>query len=87
MATDELKAAFKLAQERAEKLSLKSQAMIAKKILRDIEDAEWDEILTSPESLAYQERVLKEIEEDIATGNTKNYLTVDDLEKFLTCTV
>jgi|GraSoiStandDraft_47_1057283.scaffolds.fasta_scaffold50610_4 hypothetical protein len=83
MATDELKAAFQLAQERAEKLSLKGQEMIAKKILRDIEEAEWDETLTSPESLAFQEQVLKEIEEDIATGNTKNYLTVDDLEKYL----
>ena len=83
MATDELKAAFKLAQERAEKLSLKSQEMIAKKILREIEEAEWDETLTSPESLAYQERVLKQIEEDIATGNVQNYLSVDDLEKLL----
>ena len=83
MATDELKEAFKLAQERAEKLSLKSQDMIVKKILRDIEDAEWEETLTSPESLALQDRVLKEIEEDIATGNTKKYLTVDDLEKYL----
>ncbi len=83
MATDELKAAFKLAQERAEKLSLKSQEMITKKILREIEEAEWDETLTSPESLAYQERVLKQIEEDIATGNVQNYLSVDDLEKLL----
>ena len=83
MVTDELKAAFKQAQERAEKLSPASQENFVKKILRDIEDAEWDEMLTSPESLAYQERVLKEIEEDIATGNTKKYLTADDLEKFL----
>lgn len=83
MTTDELKAAFKLAQERAEKLSLKSQDMIVKKILRDLEEAEWNETLTSPESLAYQERVLKEIKEDIATGNVQNYLSVDDLEKLL----
>lgn len=83
MTTHELKAAFKLAQERAEKLSLKSQDLIAKKILREIEEAEWDETLTSPESLAYQERVLKEIEGDIATGNVQNYLSVDDLEKLL----
>jgi hypothetical protein len=83
MITDELKAAFKLAQERAEKLSLESQEMIAKKILREIEETEWDETLTSPESLAYQERVLKQIEEDIATGNVQNYLSVDDLEKLL----
>lgn len=83
MTTHELKAAFKLAQERAEKLSLKSQDLIAKKILREIEEAEWDETLTSPESLAYQERVFKEIEDDIATGNVQNYLSVDDLEKLL----
>jgi hypothetical protein len=81
MATDELKAAFKLAQERAKKLSLKSQEMIAKKILREIEEAEWDETLTSPESLAYQERVRAKIEADIATGNVKNYISDENLEE------
>ncbi|HEY4033769.1 MAG TPA: hypothetical protein VGL94_07395 [Ktedonobacteraceae bacterium] len=81
MATDELKAVFKLAQERTEKLSLKSQDIIVKKILRDIEEAEWDETLMSPESLAYQERVRAKIEDDIATGNIKNYFTDEDLEK------
>jgi len=81
MATDELKAAFQLAQERAEKLSLKGQEMIAKKILRDIEEAEWDEVVLSPESLAFQDRVRAKIEEDIATGNVKNYFTSDDLDK------
>ncbi len=81
MATDELKAAFQLAQERAEKLSLKGQEMIAKKILQDIEEAEWDEVVLSPESLAFQDRVRAKIEEDIATGNVKNYFTSDDLDK------
>jgi hypothetical protein len=81
MTTDELNAVFKLAQERTEKLSLKSQDMIVKKILRDIEDAEWDEMLLSPESLVYQERVRAKIEDDIVTGNVKNYFTDDDLEE------
>ena len=44
---------------------------------------EWEETLTSPESLADSEKVLAEIERDITTGNTKKYLTVDDLEKYL----
>jgi hypothetical protein len=79
MIIDELKAVWK----RVEKLNPKSQNMIAKKILREIEEAEWDETLTSPESLAYNEQVLKEIEEDTATGNLQNYLSVDDLEKLL----
>jgi hypothetical protein len=79
MITDELKAAW----ERMEKLNPKSQNMIAKKILREIEEAEWYETLTSPESLAYNEQVLKEIEEDTATENIQNYLSVDDLEKLL----
>jgi len=57
-----------------------SQENIVKKILRDIEDAEWDEMLTSQSLWHIKERVLKEIEEDIATGNTKKYFTVDDLE-------
>lgn len=79
MITDELKAVW----ERMEKLNPKSQNMLAKKILREIEDAEWYETLTSPDSLAYKEQVLKEIEEDIATGNIQNYLSADDLEKLL----
>jgi len=81
MTADELEAVFKLVQERTEKLSLKSQDMIVKKILRDIEEAEWDELLMSPESLAYQEHVHAKIEDDIANGNVKNYFTDDDLEK------
>lgn len=81
MTADELEAVFKLVQERTEKLSLKSQDMIVKKILRDIEEAEWDELLISPECLAYQEHVCAKIEDDIATGNVKNYFTDDDLEK------
>lgn len=77
MATDQLKAAW----ERVEKLSLKNQDMIAKKILREIEEAEWDEILTSPKSLADSERVRAEIEKDIVTGNVKNYISGDRLEE------
>jgi hypothetical protein len=81
MATEQLKAALKIIQERAEKLSLKSQNLIAKKILREIEDAEWEETLTSPESLADSEKELAEIERDIATGNIKNYISGDRLEE------
>ena len=39
--------------------------------------------VSSPESLADSERMRAKIEEDIATGNVKNYLMVDDLEKYL----
>jgi hypothetical protein len=81
MATEQLKAALKIVQEKAEKLSLKSQDLIAKKILREIEDAEWEETLTSPESLADSEKELAEIERDIVTGNIKNYISGDRLEE------
>jgi hypothetical protein len=83
MATDELREAY----ERAEKLSSKNQSMLAKDILAKITsmewDEKWDETLASPESIAYQEQVSAKLQEDIATGNVKNYLTVDDLEKYL----
>ncbi len=83
MATDELKEIL----ERMEKLSSKNQSMLAKDILAKITamewDEKWDETLASPESHAYQERVYTKLQEDIATGNVKNYLTVDDLEKCL----
>ena len=81
MATEQLKAALKIVQEKAEKLSLKSQDLIAKKILREIEDAEWEETLTSPESIADSEKELAEIERDIVTGNIKNYISGDCLEE------
>lgn len=81
MAIEELKEAY----ERAEKLSSKNQSMLAKDILAKITamewDEKWDETLASPESVAYQERVRAKIEDDIATGNVKNYFTDDDLEK------
>ncbi len=77
MATDEPKEIL----ERMEKLSLKNRAMIAKEILKRIKEAEWEETLTSPESLADSEKVLAEIEKDIATGNIKNYISGDRLEE------
>jgi len=77
MATDELKEIL----ERMEKLSLKNRDMIAKEILKRIKDAEWEETLTSPESLADSEKVLAEIERDIATGDIKNYISGDRLEE------
>jgi hypothetical protein len=80
MTSEQLKAAYETA---VEKLSLKDQDMLAKEIIKRIKDMEWEETLTSPESLADSERMRKKIEEDIATGNVKNYLTVDDLEKYL----
>jgi hypothetical protein len=77
MATDELKEIL----ERMKKLSLKNRNMIAKEILKRIKDAEWEETLTSPESLADSEKVLAEIERDIATGDIKNYISGDRLEE------
>jgi hypothetical protein len=74
MRSDQLNAAI----EAAEKLSLKNQDMIAKEILKRIKDMEWEEILTSPESLADSERMRAKIEADIASGNDKNYLTDSD---------
>jgi hypothetical protein len=87
MATDQLREALEQAQKRAEKLSPDRQDNIAREILQKIEAAEWDEkwdeTLASPESHVYQEHVRAKLEEDIATGNVENYLTVVDLEKRL----
>jgi hypothetical protein len=74
MRSDQLNAAI----EAAEKLSLKNQDMIAKEILKKIKDMEWEETLTSPESLTDSERMRTKIEADIASGNSKNYLTDSD---------
>jgi hypothetical protein len=74
MRSDQLNAAI----EAAEKLSFKNQEMIAKEILKRIKDMEWEETLTSPESLADSERMRAKIESDIASGNSKNYLTDSD---------
>ena len=74
MRSDQLNAAI----EAAEKLSLKNQDMIAKEILKRIKDMEWEETLTSPESLADSEFMRTKIEADIASGTSKNYLTDSD---------
>jgi len=77
MAIDQLREAI----ERAGKLSSKNQSMLAKDILEKITAMEWDETLTSPESLAHSEKMRAKIEADIATGNVKNYISDDNLEE------
>ncbi len=76
---------FEEAIEQAKKLPPVRKENIVKKILEEIEasqwDEKWDEKLASPESHLYQEQVYAKLQNDIATGNVKNYLTVDDLEK------
>jgi hypothetical protein len=81
MATDELKAAY----EKAEKLSLKDQGMLAKKILEEIEamewDEKWDETLATPESQAYSEKRKKEIIAEHLAGRTIEYVPGKSLEE------
>ena len=74
MVTDELKAAY----EKAGKLSLKDQDMLAKKILEEIEAMEWDEkwdaTLATPESDAFLDRLEEEAKADRATGKSIKYI-------------
>src|SRR5436853_5806022 len=70
MTTDELKAIW----ERMEKLNPKSQDMIAKKILEEIEAMEWDEIwdetFASPESRAFSAKRREEVIAEHLAGET-----------------
>lgn len=83
MAIDQLREAY----ERAERLSFEHQSELAEDFLAKIKamemDEKWEKTLASPESIADSERMRTKIEADIASGNIKNYLTVDDLEKLL----
>ncbi|HYT43150.1 MAG TPA: hypothetical protein VEP90_12465 [Methylomirabilota bacterium] len=81
MATDQLKAAY----EAAEKLSLKDQDMLAKKILEEIEAMEWDEkwdaTFATPESDAYLDKLEENLEADIAAGKVVEYIPGKSLEE------
>ncbi len=74
MATDQLKAAY----QRAEKLSLKDQDMLAKKILEEIEAMEWDEkwdaTLATPESDVFLDKLEEEAKADRAAGKSIKYI-------------
>jgi hypothetical protein len=74
MITDQLKAAC----EKAEKLSLKGQDMLAKKILEEIEAMEWDEkwdaTLATPESDAFLDKLEEEAKADRAAGKSIKYI-------------
>ena len=81
MATNQLKQAY----EKAEKLSLKDQDMLAKKILEEIEAMEWDEkweaTLATPESDAYLDELEENLEADIAAGKVIEYIPGKSLEE------
>ena len=76
MATEQLKQAY----EAAQKLSLKDQDMLAKKILEEIEEMEWDEIMSRPKVQEYLDKLEEKLEDDIATGCVKEWNPGEDLE-------
>ena len=69
---------FKVVCEKVEKLSLKNQDMLAKKILEEIEAMEWDEkwdaTLATPESDAFLDRLEEEAKADRAAGKSIKYI-------------
>jgi len=73
MTTDELRTIW----ERMEKLNPKNKDMIAKKILEEIEAAEWDErwdeTLASPESRVFSAERRKEVIAEHEAGETIPY--------------
>jgi hypothetical protein len=81
MATNQLKLAY----EKAEKLSLKDQDMLAEKILEEIEAMEWDEkweaTLATPESDAYLDKLEKEAKDDFAAGRVIEYISGKSIEE------
>ena len=64
MVTEQLKQAY----EAAQKLSPKDQDMLAKKILEEIEEQEWDELVASPESKAFLKKLTEETKAQIEAG-------------------
>jgi hypothetical protein len=74
MVTNQLKATY----ERAEKLSLKSQDMLAKHILELVEEMEWDEkweaTLAIPESDAYLDKLEEGAKADFAAERAIEYI-------------
>jgi len=81
MVTNQLRQAY----EKAEKLSLKDQDMLATKILEEIEAMEWDEkweaTLATPESDAYLDKLEENLEADIAAGKVIEYIPGKSLEE------
>src|SRR5271157_2840248 len=81
MVTNQLKATY----EKAEKLSLKNQDMLAKHILELIEEMEWDEkweeTLATPESDAYLDKLEEEAKSDFAAGRAVEYIPGKSLEE------
>jgi hypothetical protein len=85
MATNQLKQAC----EKAEKLSLKDQDILAQKILGAIEEMEWDEkwdaTLATPESDAYLDKLEEEAKVDFAAGRVIEYIPGKSLEELFRC--
>jgi len=81
MVTNQLRQAY----EKAEKLSLKDQDMLATKILEEIEAMEWDEkweaTLATPESDAYLDKLEENLEADIAARKVIEYIPGKSLEE------
>ena len=81
MATNRLRQAY----EKAEKLSLKGQDMLAKQILELIEEMEWEEkweaTLATPESDVYLDKLEEEAKADFGSGRAIEYIPGKSLEE------
>ncbi len=54
--------------------------MLAEKILEEIEEMEWDEIMSHPKVQAYIETLEEKLETDIAAGRVKEWKPGESLE-------
>jgi hypothetical protein len=67
--------------EEAKQLSLEELKAIPARILEEIEDREWDRVLSSPEGIADAEQERAKTIEAIATGDIIEYIPGKSLEE------
>lgn len=80
LSVDELKAVSERLLE-SKRLSTDDLKALSESILEEIEDREWDRVLSSPEAIADGERELAKTMEAIATGDIIEYIPGKSLEE------
>lgn len=60
--------------EAAKQLSLDELKSVSERIMDMFHDRKWDELLATPESDAYLEKLEEELKADIAAGRTIKYI-------------
>ena len=80
LSVDELKAVSERLLE-SKRLSLDDLKAVSERILEEIEDREWDRLLSSPEGIADAEQERAKTMEAIATGDIIEYIPGKSLEE------